>query len=91
VYGGADGKFTLYEDEGTNYNYEKGQYATIEFAYDDATSTLTIGARKGSFNGMLKTRTFNVVKVGKGKAVPYDKNTKGKEIKYDGKSQKITL
>jgi alpha-D-xyloside xylohydrolase len=91
VYGGANGKFTLYEDEGTNYNYEKGQYATIDFSYDDATSTLTIGKRSGQFNGMLKTRTFNVVKVSKDKAVPYNKNTQGKVVKYDGNSQKITL
>ncbi len=91
VYAGANGKFTLYEDEGTNYNYEKGQFANIEFTYDDATSTLTIGKRSGQFNGMLKNRTFNIVKVSKNKAVPYNKNTQGKVVKYDGNSQKITL
>ncbi len=91
VYAGANGKFTLYEDEGLNYNYEKGDYATIDFTYDDATSTLTIGKRKGQFKGMLKSRTFNVVKVSKDKAVPYNKNTQGKVVKYDGNAQKITL
>jgi alpha-D-xyloside xylohydrolase len=91
VYAGANGKFSLYEDEGTNYNYEKGQCATIDFTYDDATSKLTISERKGEFNGMLKQRTFNVVKVSKDKAVPYNKNTKGIVVNYDGKAQTVNL
>jgi alpha-D-xyloside xylohydrolase len=64
VYPGADGAFTLYEDEGDNYNYEKGQYATIPFTWNDATDTLTIGARERSFPGVLPDRTFHVVFVG---------------------------
>lgn len=63
VYAGKDGSYTLYEDEGTNYNYEKGKYATIDFQYNDAQKTLTVGARKGSFDGMLQKRRFNVVLV----------------------------
>ena len=61
IYRGADGQFTLYEDEGDNYHYETGKYATIPLAWNEATHTLTIGKRAGSFPGMLKTRTFNVV------------------------------
>ena len=61
IYAGANGTFTLYEDEGDTYRYEKGAYATIPFTWDDAAKTLTIGARKGEFPGMLKERTFNVV------------------------------
>ena len=61
VYGGADGRFTLYEDEGDSYDYEKGVYATIDFAWDQSTQTLTIGKRKGEFPGMLKERTFHIV------------------------------
>ena len=61
VYAGKDGKFTLYQDEGTNYNYEKGKYATIDFTYDDARKQLTIGARKGAFDGMLNKRTFEII------------------------------
>jgi alpha-D-xyloside xylohydrolase len=61
VYRGADGKFTFYEDEGDNYNYEKGRYATIPIAWNEAGSTLEIGKRKGKFPGMLKQRTFNIV------------------------------
>lgn len=47
VYAGKDGEFTIYEDEGTNYNYEKGKFATIDIKYNDAQKTLTFGARKG--------------------------------------------
>ena len=61
VYPGADGSFTLYEDEGDHYNYEKGVYSTITFHWDNTRQQLTIGERKGSFPGMLSTRRFTVV------------------------------
>ena len=61
VYRGADGQFTLYEDEGDNYNYEKGKYATIPISWNEARHTLEIGKRVGSFPGMLKERTFNII------------------------------
>jgi alpha-D-xyloside xylohydrolase len=61
VYRGADGEFTLYEDENDNYNYEKGAHATIAFRWDDAGKVLTIGERQGQFPGMLASRTFRVV------------------------------
>jgi alpha-D-xyloside xylohydrolase len=63
VYPGADGSFTLYEDENDTYHYEKGAYATIAIQWNDSTRTLTIGARKGRFPGMLENRTFRVVLV----------------------------
>jgi len=63
IYRGADGDFTLYEDENDNYNYEKGVYATIPLHWDDSNGTLTIGDRKGEFPGMLQKRTFRVVTV----------------------------
>jgi len=61
IYPGADGQFTLYEDENDNYNYEKGVYALINFYWDNAQKQLTIGDRVGEFPGMLKERTFNLV------------------------------
>ena len=61
IYRGADGRFTLYEDEGDNYNYEKGKYATIPISWNEAKRTLEIGKRQGNFPGMLKARTFRVV------------------------------
>ena len=92
VYAGADGKFCLYEDEGTNYNYEKGYYTTIDFTYDDANSKLTIGERKGSYEGMAESRHFNVVFVGKddNKALDLD-NPEGKMVEYSGKSIEVEL
>ncbi len=91
VYAGKDGSYTLYEDEGTNYNYEKGKYATIDFQYNDAQKTLTIGARKGSFDGMLQKRRFNVVLVSgdNQQGISLAKAPKGKKVKYAG--QKVTL
>jgi alpha-D-xyloside xylohydrolase len=68
VFTGADGDFTLYEDENDNYDYEKGVYATIPFHWDDTRHTLIIGARKGNFPGMLETRIFHVVFVGPARA-----------------------
>lgn len=61
VYAGKNGEFTLYEDEGVNYNYEKGKYTTIAINYDDSKHTLTIGNRQGEFDGMLKQRKFKIV------------------------------
>ena len=61
VYPGADGTFTLYEDEGDNYNYERGVCSTIIFTWNDKARKLFIGARKGQFPGMLQSRRFTVV------------------------------
>ena len=73
IYPGANGDFTLYEDEGDNYNYEKGQYATITFHWNDKARTLTIDERKGSYPGMLTKRHFTIITPeGKQKAVDYD-------------------
>jgi alpha-D-xyloside xylohydrolase len=71
IYTGADASFTLYEDEGVNYNYEKGKYCTIPLSYNDSTGELTIGERQGEFPGMLKSRTFQVVWVSKDHPVGY--------------------
>ena len=61
IYPGADGSFTLYEDEGDNYNYEKGVYATIPFTWNDKTRSLTVGSRQGSYPGMLASRQFTFI------------------------------
>jgi alpha-D-xyloside xylohydrolase len=61
VYPGADASFLLYEDEGDNYNYERGQYATIGMTWDNRQHTLTIGKRQGNYPGMLQQRRFVVV------------------------------
>ena len=92
IYAGQDGSFQLYEDEGTNYNYEKGKYATIDITYDDATRTVSFGARKGQFAGMLKNRRFNVVLVTKDAPRALDlASPEGKIVSYTGKATKISL
>ena len=81
VYPGANGSFTLYEDEGDNYNYEKGQYATITFQWNDKARTLTIGERKGSYPGMLQKRQFTIV----------TPNGKQKVIEYNGQKMQVSI
>ena len=83
VYKGADGEFTLYEDENVNYNYEKGAYAMIDFAYDDASGVLTIGKRSGEFPGMLDERVFNVI--------PVSKACNGKAVKVAYSGEEVTV
>ena len=81
LYPGANGEFTLYEDEGDNYNYEKGQYATITFIWNDAKRTLTLKARQGAYKGMLQQRNFTVV-------LP-DGSTK--KVAYSGQETSVKL
>ncbi|MCR4957871.1 MAG: DUF5110 domain-containing protein [Prevotella sp.] len=81
VYPGADASFTLYEDEGDSYNYERGVYTTITITWSDRARTLTIGQRQGSFPGMLQQRQFTVV-------MP-DGTTK--TVTYDGKETQLRL
>jgi alpha-D-xyloside xylohydrolase len=92
IYPGADGAFTLYEDENDNYNYEKGVYATIAFHWDDALHRLTIDGRKGEFPGMLKERSFKLVVVGPGHGtgVEVTQDT-DKVISYKGQREVVQL
>ena len=92
VYTGKDASFSLYEDEGTNYNYEKGALATIDFNYNEAAKSLTIEARKGSFKGMLQNRTIRVVLISAKQAKPLEFDQKADhEVKYSGKQTVIKL
>jgi alpha-D-xyloside xylohydrolase len=69
VYRGADGAFTLHDDENEHFEHEKSKHATIPLTWCEAQKTLTIGARSGTFPGMLQSRTFNVVFVAAGHGV----------------------
>lgn len=91
IYRGANGDFTIYEDENDNYNYEKGAYSTIPLHWDEASHTLTIGERKGQFPGMLQNRTFHVVFVGDNHGVgvsPADEADK--VVQYSGNPVTVT-
>jgi alpha-D-xyloside xylohydrolase len=84
VFKGADGNFTLYEDENDNYDYEKGLHATIPFHWDDARQSLTVGDRTGTFPGMLTNRTFRVVWPGSTQPTKVIEYT-GREVVVDGR------
>ena len=81
VYPGADGQFVLYEDEGDSYNYEKGAYSIINIKWNERARILTIGARQGTFKGMLQERRFTIL-------TPEGKR---QTMNYDGKEQVISL
>lgn len=92
VYKGRDADLTLYEDEGTNYNYEKGAFSTIAFHYDQAAGTLTIGRRNGSYPGILLKRTFRIECIAREKPLPI--GGKGKHtlvITYTGGEKTLSL
>jgi alpha-D-xyloside xylohydrolase len=91
VYCGADGKFTIYEDEGNNYNYERGKYATIPIFWNEATPTLVIGKRVGKFTGMLKQCTFYIVWVSNNHGIGSSSTEKPDAvIHYSGDAVKIS-
>jgi alpha-D-xyloside xylohydrolase len=92
IYDGANGSFTLYEDENDNYNYEKGACSTITFTWDDRKRTLTIGDCAGSFPGMIKERTFNIILVSENKGkgtIIVDKHDR--VVTYSGKKVTVKL
>lgn len=91
IYPGKDASFTLYEDEGDNYNYEKGVYSLININWDDQQRILTISDRKGEFPGMLKNRMFKIVVVGEGKGIGVDEAVPDKELKYSSKKIQVKL
>ena len=85
VYTGKDANFSLYEDENTNYNYEKGRYANIPVFYNEKTKSLTIEQRIGEFDGMLKERVFQIVWIDKDKNIGFNMERKPDlVIKYKG-------
>jgi alpha-D-xyloside xylohydrolase len=91
IFTGKNGAFTLYEDEGTNYDYEKGAFSMIPISWDEASGTLTIGERKGGWEGMPGTRTFNVVWISKEKPVKFDLSAAPQaSVTYDGTAVSVT-
>ena len=92
VYTGANGEFKLYEDEGLNYNYEKGQYSTIQLTWSEADKVLTIGKRQGEYEGMAQERVFEVVFASKGNKVSFDfDKLSGKKVTYKGEAIQLEL
>ncbi|MCM1108250.1 MAG: DUF5110 domain-containing protein [Clostridium sp.] len=92
VYPGQDGTFVLYEDENDNYNYEKGRYSEIPFVWDEDKHTLTIGERKGAFDGMLDVRTFNICLVSTHRGIGDGHESRfNAMVTYNGEEVKVVL
>jgi alpha-D-xyloside xylohydrolase len=92
VYAGSDGDFTLYEDEGDSYRYEKGAHAEIAFHWDDSRHTLAIGPRQGSFPGMLQERKLQVLLVAPDHGVGISTSPHpDKLVTYKGESLQVEL
>jgi len=85
VYKGSNGHFDLYEDEGNGYNYEKGKYSLISFDWDESHQTLTIGKKKGDFDGSLVKRVFNIVWVNSQSGTGISEPKSAKMVNYSGK------
>lgn len=91
IYPGADSSFTVYEDEGDNYNYEKGKSSSFEMKWDDKNNTLTLSDRKGEYAGMPVCRRLKLVRVDKNSGTGVEENVGGKSIEYRGKHLKIKI
>ncbi|HEV8283118.1 MAG TPA: TIM-barrel domain-containing protein [Chitinophagaceae bacterium] len=89
IYPGADGQFTLYNDEGDNYNYEKGKYTVIPFKWNEQQQTFTIDKQQGAYAGALKKYVLNIVWVNESNGIGIEIPPKAKTIIYTG--ERITV
>jgi alpha-D-xyloside xylohydrolase len=89
VYSGADGQFDLYNDEGNNYNYEKGKFTVIPFNWNEQQQTLTIDKQQGGYTGALKKCVLNIVWVNESNGTGIDISRNAKRVVYTG--EKITV
>jgi len=90
VFTGADGRFTLHQDDGISQDYKKGSYARTPIAWDDRTGTLTIGKREGRYTGMPATQTLAVRFHGPGDAAGSTLDAApARQVAYDGGSVTI--
>lgn len=90
VYVGADGSFELYEDEGTTYGYERGEFVRTPIDWDQASGTLTIGERRGAYPGMVQSRTFHVRFIDGAGAAPWNVDARpDSTVQYSGSPVRI--
>lgn len=92
IYGGANALFTLYEDDGISYQYEKGAFTATTFKYDDISRTITVEDRKGAFKGMIKNRIFKINLITRHTPKGWEPQlNSGKKIHYEGKQISVRL
>jgi alpha-D-xyloside xylohydrolase len=89
IYPGQNGSFTLYDDEGDNYNYEQGHFTVIRLTWDEAMRRLTLHERQGSYSGMPATREFRLI-LADG-LNPISESSLSKTVRYEGKEISIEL
>jgi alpha-D-xyloside xylohydrolase len=82
VYRGADGVFPLYEDEGDNYNYESGRFSIVTLNWSELDGELTIAARAGDFDGMVKSRQLHIVFIS-------ESGRKSSSVVYNGEEMRV--
>lgn len=87
VFTGATGHFELYDDDGTSYGYERGEWSRIPFDWDEATGTLHVGVRQGRFPGMPAHLPLRVRFIAPGSAAPAELDAPAdRELDYDGRA-----
>ena len=92
VYAGANGEFSLYEDDGTSLGYQRGAFSRIPFRWDESSGVLTIGAREGKWPGMAERRQFNLRLVSSARPSALDSDRKADAtVQYDGAQQQVKL
>jgi len=92
IYPGADARFTIYEDDNETYAYEKGEHATYELTWNDAAKTLSVGARKGSFPGMVQARQLRVVLASPGHNAGVEEGTSStRTVAYTGRPVAVSF
>ena len=89
VFTGADGKFEIYHDDGKSYDYENGGYSYTPVTYDDSEGTVTFGARRGGFEGMIESRTYHIRFIGEGESLADFSAEPDTSIEYTG--QPVTV
>jgi len=82
IYPGADGTFTLYDDDGLTYGYERGQSSQVALTWNDKAGTLALGARRGSYPNMPAQRQMHV-------RLLRNKQWSEKDITYTGRPVNI--
>ncbi|MEM2505288.1 MAG: glycoside hydrolase family 31 protein [Candidatus Bathyarchaeia archaeon] len=92
VYRGADASFTLYEDDGETYSYERGEYSLTPITWLEDEGRLIIGAREGGYPGMLRERSFHIVFVRDGYGIGVEETViPDRVVKYDGKEVEVKI
>ena len=91
IYPGADARFTIYEDDNETYAYEKGERTTYDLVWNDEARTLSIGARQGSFSGMVRQRQLNLALMSAGNATGVAPSAVTRAVTYRGRAFTVSL